>query len=448
MFPFTWPDRFVHSPQKYTDSDLAKEMNALTFQERQSMEEDIHGVGGVIDETPILVETTIARMMEEVDRMPLYRRDAWDRATFLKPSLLKDERLFLMILRARRFDATASAILLVNYFETKRTLFGDDLLIHRITWQDLTTEEQDIVRSGIYRIFSGREQSGRGISWNRLSQWDFNKYEHKALMRTMWYLRMAIEDDPEMQRRGIVSVGDFRGTWCSSPHQVLHFSKVASQALVDNAPFHLVSIHAIMDNPTVENFVQTYRKFCKKENRLRHRLHTGSSLEIQYSLRTFGIVLGDHTDGIHSPENIEQDIRQRQEVDRKWRESEARFRDPLSPVALFPNPQDIILGRNKKVGHNWQGNTAYNRLIASQSSKYAEVNTPREKTAIANKILEVVTLDYQARFLSREKMCWEAIGTTETLRKISQALRTEVRRVKQTLPDEDGGTNVMPPDWT
>jgi len=34
----------------YTDADLAADMNAMSFVERQAMEADIHGVHGVIEE--------------------------------------------------------------------------------------------------------------------------------------------------------------------------------------------------------------------------------------------------------------------------------------------------------------------------------------------------------------------------------------------------------------
>jgi len=42
-----------------------------------------------------------------------------------------------MFLRARRFEPDDAAILLAAYFQAKRDLFGDDVLIHRITWDDV-----------------------------------------------------------------------------------------------------------------------------------------------------------------------------------------------------------------------------------------------------------------------------------------------------------------------
>jgi len=46
----------------YTDADLAADLNALTFAERQAMEADIHGVNEVIQETPEFISEKIEKM--------------------------------------------------------------------------------------------------------------------------------------------------------------------------------------------------------------------------------------------------------------------------------------------------------------------------------------------------------------------------------------------------
>jgi len=56
---------------------------------------------------------------------------------FLRPALTEDRSMFLMFLRARRFRPIDAAVLLAVCFEAKRDLFGDEILIHRITWDDV-----------------------------------------------------------------------------------------------------------------------------------------------------------------------------------------------------------------------------------------------------------------------------------------------------------------------
>jgi len=121
----------------YTDADLAVDMNALSFAERQAVEEDIHGVADVIEQTPHFVAAKIEEMKEALGRLTALQRQAWDRVVFLRPALAEDLKSYLMFLRARRFRAVDAAGAMAAYFQAKRDLFGEDLLIHRITWNDV-----------------------------------------------------------------------------------------------------------------------------------------------------------------------------------------------------------------------------------------------------------------------------------------------------------------------
>ncbi len=133
-----WRKKIVSTDtQTYTDADLAADMNTLTFEERQAMEEDIHGVSDVVPETEEFVATKMNRMVEALAKLSSRERQAWDRAVFLRPALAQDRKLHLMCLRARRFRTLEAAKLLAAYFRAKRDLFGDELLVHRITWQDV-----------------------------------------------------------------------------------------------------------------------------------------------------------------------------------------------------------------------------------------------------------------------------------------------------------------------
>jgi hypothetical protein len=101
------------------------------------MEEDIHGVSDVVQETEEFLASKMKEMIEALAKLSSRERQAWDRAVFLRPALAQDRKLHLMCLRARRFRTLEAAKLLAAYFRAKRDLFGDELLVHRITWQDV-----------------------------------------------------------------------------------------------------------------------------------------------------------------------------------------------------------------------------------------------------------------------------------------------------------------------
>ena len=438
----------------YTDADLASDMNAMSVQERLAMQEEIHGVlrksgdeGGMPEETEEFVASRIQAMLKEVALMsPASRRLAWEKAVFFKPSLSQDRSLLLMFLRARRFQPLASAILLVNYFETKRDLFGDELLIHRIRWTDLTEEEQSMVRAGLYEVLPGRERAGRGVALNRVAFWDVEG-NPRGLMRCIWYSRGIIQDDPEMQRRGVVIVADFTGKWVVSPLQSLRFTQRVTHSLVNNAAFRVASIHMLFDGTSFDTFFHAARGNHNKENRLRHRFHFGSPLELQYSLRSFGIIIDDRLTSCSVPApTIEDGILLRQRLEEQWWQSEAKFRNPNSEEALYPNPQDVILGRNKTFTANWPGNIAYNNLILLEAHRYAAAEGEDRfvKTSILLEIARLLKTTYHARFLVRRgTSTWKALGDAEIQKKISQSMRMAAQEVLllRKLEEECGDEN-------
>lgn len=122
----------------YTDIDLANDLNALRLEDRQAMEEDIHGVSGVIPETEEFVETKIKEMNGHIAKTSPREKQAWERAVYLRPSLQQDKALRLLCLRARRFQSEEAAKALITMFEDKQLYFGEDLVLQRITWDDVS----------------------------------------------------------------------------------------------------------------------------------------------------------------------------------------------------------------------------------------------------------------------------------------------------------------------
>jgi hypothetical protein len=163
-------------------------------------------------------------------------------------------------------------------------------------------------------------------------------------------------------------------------------------------------------------------------------LHFGSSLETEYSLRSFGIDFSgqlSQSRGPLSTDGIEEDICKRQELDEQWRQSEAPYREPSSPIALFPNPQDIIMVRSKMVAVSWVGNILYHKVIEQFVHRYIEAQAGNRigKTLIAVEILHLLHNKYRARFLARKDTVWEVIDDAEAQKKISQALRMLARDI-------------------
>jgi hypothetical protein len=159
------------------DADLAKDMNALSFQEREQVFDDIHGVAKLPEETPDFVKDRIRAFDESMDAIPEHKRKAFQRALFLWPNLRTDIKFKLMFLRADQFDAPKAAQRMVQYYGQKRMLFGEELLVKRITMDDLSEEDIEVFKSGFMVELPLKDQSGRSVffydivkvDWTRVS---------------------------------------------------------------------------------------------------------------------------------------------------------------------------------------------------------------------------------------------------------------------------------------
>lgn len=188
------------------------------------------------------------------------------------------------------------------------------------------------------------------------------------------------------------------------------------------------------------------QSILNRDRRIRVRLHVGSWMEIQYSLRTFGIDVGaDWMESSHSPTSDavsainHKNPFSKDAVRRAWEELqfqeeqrrrfEAPFCEATSPLALYPNPQDIIMGKNKRVGGSWLGNIAFHTLIQQHVAAYGDTRNNREKMLVVTAILQKLK-DNLARFLVRkEDFGWETLPEEDARMKVSQALRDEIRKM-------------------
>ncbi len=298
----------------------------------------------------------------------------------------------------------------------------------------MTEQEHDIFRSGGYQLVPNSDTKGRTVAFHYLCHLDIVE-NAMSTARCIWYIESVIADYPELQQKGVVTIVDCGGKWKCSALQFIHF---LAKYPMDATPFHDASMHILYNDSTLDAMIRKLRYVLRKDFRLRMRLHLGSTLETMYSLRTFGIDVPDWfilNEKEASSSIIDEDIRQRQELDETWRLFEAPYRDPSSRVALFPNPQDIILGRNKAVAMTWSGNILYHKVIQQNVHRYIDaqaIGTERIcKTLISIEILHILNHKYGSRFLSRKDTMWEVLDDFEAQKKISQALRALSREILQ-----------------
>lgn len=345
-----------------------------------------------------------------------------------------------MFLCAKRFDAFYAALLIFAYFEMKLLLFGEEVLLRKIMIEDLTAKEVQLVRSGANHFLLSGEKTGRGISYSKLTAWDLSDW--KSLIRSIWYINTCIEDNHNVQRKGMILVVDLCGRSQHSPAEILNFIAM-SRNLQNTYLCRIEGVHFLYDNPALHPFFQGLLGVINKDFRLRHRFHFGSPMEIHYSLLTFGINIHEFTQpgsGGSSPESMDKYLLDREKIDGPIRDREAPYRDPSSKYALYPNSNDVLLGRNLMVRASFSGNQLYKNIIESRASLFPSIDCQykAEKGRMANETRLVLQINYGTRFLARNEQGWIAATKEEVNKKVGQDLRTAAKKRLESSNYMDG----------
>lgn len=419
-----------HGTLMVDETLLAREMNALTVQEREKVYEEIHGVAGPVKETPELVASSLIEMRAAIVEIPPHRRKAYSRAMFLRPSLEHDDKYNLMFLRAQRFDPVKAAHHICRSFEHKLKLFGDEKLAKKITLDDLGETERNIhMYSGAIQLLPSTDSGGRHVLVMLGPMLDLNE-DFDSIIRYAWYqIYSAIEENEEIQKRGMVHVLCGFGEWNRAPHRMLEFV-IHSIEFSNDWPARLCSNHFCADQSRFHRAGSTMFALRCKELRIRNRMHFGSKLEVQYSLMPFGIDLSAFLDpgqGTLSKRYIDAYLE-----DRRLKEAEA---ERLSMELLasrpgsyfYPTPKDVIMGRGRPYV-SWPGNVRLPKLVSKYIYQYTKASNSRNgKSAVAMEVVDAVRQE-GGRFLYRgQNGYWQEASDQKARDKVSQIFRAEIR---------------------
>ena len=76
-------------------AQTAKDLNAMSIEDRERLFEEINGVSSVIDETPELVEKSLSELNDEIARVRV-DKSAYNLAMQMRPELKTDRKFGLM----------------------------------------------------------------------------------------------------------------------------------------------------------------------------------------------------------------------------------------------------------------------------------------------------------------------------------------------------------------
>jgi hypothetical protein len=150
--------------QQDADAMLAKEMAAMSVQERELSLNDIHGVSDVMDEEPGFVRAKMEEIEMELSKLTSNKgNEAYMQAVAQNKEYVTSDKFRLEFLRAEMFDARLAAGRLVRFFDEKKKLFGPDKLTKDIKLWDLDKDDRKSLERGLGQILPQRDRAARRI---------------------------------------------------------------------------------------------------------------------------------------------------------------------------------------------------------------------------------------------------------------------------------------------
>ena len=229
---------------------------------------EIHGVADILDqEDEDFLNQKLADL--ELELLRIVDKKAYYMAKATSPGYVCDREFRLMFLRADYFNPKDAARRLVNHFDTKLELFGEELLGRDIRLSDLTDLEVESLRTGYYQLLPQRDSAGRPILFFAPGS---NKVPIKCRCRYHWWTAMNLMRDVDTQKRGVVAVFYSVAMGMFNPQASLKLP-----TLIPSLPIRFVSGHACSDSKARITILSLVVGAVSRNLRTRFRFHYGTS---------------------------------------------------------------------------------------------------------------------------------------------------------------------------
>eukprot|EP00980_Cylindrotheca_fusiformis_P012691 scaffold3103_cov136-Cylindrotheca_fusiformis.AAC.29 len=267
------------------DRDLASTMAKLSVKDRETALEEVNGIASCVEEESDAMEAALRKLEEHLKYIKA--GTAYEEAEQIDHSHVSDRAFRVMFLRGNRYKPEKAAKQMIAFFDSKRMLFGKELLAKHITLHDLEEDDRATIRGGSYQVLPQRDRSGRQIV---LEFWGLERFKSpRNEMRNKYYTLMSMLESEEGQKKGIVAIlyriGKFKEkkNWAG----VVELAK-----LVQSIPFHLAGFHFCCDDYKQYLMMWPVLNIFSIERVARFRYHHGTHTECEYSLQGIGIPEG------------------------------------------------------------------------------------------------------------------------------------------------------------
>jgi len=276
------------------DKLLADKMNGLSVKDRETMLEEVNGITHFDPEEPSSLNACLQELDNHIRSMK--GGTIYEIAERMDSKYVSNRAFRLKFLRAKRYttpegqnryDPKQAAELMINFFNTKQTLFGREKLVKDITLNDLNPEDREGLARGSLQVLPNRDMGGRRMVINFRGFAKFHSVESEV--RAKFYTFMSVMESEEAQKAGVVLIFYTVGPYQESKDP----SSIATQGKhMMNLPIHFGAIQVCVDDYKQYILLRAFFQLVPAQFAAKVRVHFGTHLEIQYTLRGYGIPEG------------------------------------------------------------------------------------------------------------------------------------------------------------
>eukprot|EP00531_Pseudo-nitzschia_arenysensis_P003655 CAMPEP_0116122170 /NCGR_PEP_ID=MMETSP0329-20121206/4074_1 /TAXON_ID=697910 /ORGANISM="Pseudo-nitzschia arenysensis, Strain B593" /LENGTH=500 /DNA_ID=CAMNT_0003616005 /DNA_START=279 /DNA_END=1780 /DNA_ORIENTATION=- len=420
----------IESPET-AERAWARELYEMNSDVREAVNNELHGVQTrAVPEDPAAIARALHLFQVEIDTqiLPVHKQAAH-----------KGPEFRLRFLRAERFDVKKAAIRYCRGLDYLVASFGEQALLRQLYLSDLSKEEERFLKKGLKQILPTRDRFGRRLMAHFGSY--SNEYSFCLRAKVVTYLCFGVlAEDLTTQRNGVVSLGFFS----YDNNDLLVMERKGFLRFFQAVPLRWSGFHLCIPNNPAFNLIKGLMlTVIPKEMRRITRLHSGTNLECEYSLRCFGIPTDDiprTCTGKIKTKYLAKWMRVRTAMDDHRRimaqnDYNSYYAKPPS-VRAFPGIEcpevNCVLFRLAGLASTHPGNVEFRLFLQDKEKEREQLKTLQEKDNHLHQIIKE-TADRGFRFLvfDENRYWYEEITDYKVLRKhIFQAQRDIVKRAK------------------
>lgn len=270
------------------DDLLSKELLQLSLQDRNAINEEIHGVQTFArEETPEMLARALTKMDTEINMIST--KNAFDRSQQVPNTYVNSADFRLKFLRSELFEEKKAANKMVKFLDLVSELFGDFALRRQVQMSDFSREEMQFFRVGHQQLLPYRDRSGRRIF--ALVGGVGVKVPLVTRVKILIYIILVASDDVETQQKGMTTI-IWPGTKIPEDDEVgnLKFDRILFlKRVYECLPVRTCSMHFGIPNTPFFQVLRTLFILSMPQFLKRMKFHVGESIERQYSIKSYGV---------------------------------------------------------------------------------------------------------------------------------------------------------------